>query len=135
MGRPPSDWKGVIPLSPIAHHFAVNVWHLRFVLAILVAFLVAASALLLWVEGNAILPGSPLLSRVKELFFITCSALLPVNLSFFKPTTDVGKLITLVEALCGYLLLGLVLWLVQSSMEGHPLKAARYGIIPSNRDP
>lgn len=134
MGKSSSEWERVIPLIPIARHFIVNAWYLRFVLVILMSFLAAASAALFWLEGDAIAPGSPISYRLKELCFITSSALLPVTVSSFKPSTDLGKVLTLVEGLCGYLLLGLLLWLVQASMEGHPLKIAKYGIFPSSRD-
>lgn len=134
MNASSSQWAGVLPLAPIIRHFFLNVWHLRFVLLALIALLVAASFLLLVVEGESILPGAEAASRLKELFFISAAALFPVNVSSFKPATDAGRLLTLVLSSCGYFLLGLVVWLVQTSMTGLRLKVARYCFFPTDTD-
>ncbi len=128
------DWAGVLPVGPMLRHFCLNFWHLRSVLLVLLAFLGAANSLLLRCEGPNLAQAAGSRSQLTELFFVTLTALLPVRVSTFEPATTVGRLVLGAEGFCGFVLLGIVLWVVQESMAGQRLKASRYLIFPTKTD-
>jgi hypothetical protein len=125
----------ILPLRPILADIATNLWHLRLFLLVILLFLLLCGAAFFWSEGAYLLPAANTAGRLKEVLFVTFSALMPVKTSNYAPQTDLGKFIIMSEALCGFVLLGLTLWVIQVSMANHRLRKSKYWILPTKADP
>jgi hypothetical protein len=132
--RKDSPLHEILPFRPILTDFAKNLWHLRLFLLAILLFLLLGSAAFFWFEGAYLLPKASTAARCKEVLYVTFSALIPVKVSEYSPKTDLGKCIILSEGLCGFILLGLILWVIQSSMANQRLRKSKYWIFPTSSD-
>ena len=122
---------GILPLKPIIHDLLKNIWHLRTVLGALELFLVASGIALYVIEelvfGN---------SAHGALFWIEISFddVIPPTLAKEISTSIFSMWVRKLNGLAGYLLLGLIVWVVQRSISGHNLKASRFVFFATNQD-
>ena len=59
-------------------------------------------------------------------FSITIGSIVGANISDYMPATAIGKLVTTINSIYGYFLLGLIIWIVQASLSNHKPKSARF---------
>ncbi len=126
--------KAILPFRPIVRHFFTNLWHLRLFLLAIFLLICISSAVFYASERDYILPNKSLSARLKEMFFITMSDVIPVKVAEYSAKTDLGKCMTIINSFCGFLLLGLLIWVIKQSMSGQRLKKSKLLVIPTKED-
>ena len=124
----------ILPFRAIIVDFLNNLWHLRLFLIIIFVIVCTSSAIFYTSENNYILPNEPIKEKLKEMLFIIVSDVAPGKISNYSAKTDLGKCVTVINSFCGFVLLGLLIWVIQQSMSGHNIKKSKFLIIPTKED-
>lgn len=116
----------ILPLGRGIKHFFLNTWHLRSFFLIIFLVLISTSFLFYQTEFSYFSKNKNLFESIRELFFISINYVLPANISSYIPCTDFGKCLAVINCFCGFLLLGLFLWIVQTSFKDQTLRKSKY---------
>ena len=127
-------FKGILPFRPVLYELVLNLWHIRLFLVLVFLMLLVSAGGLFLTERDDLRQFVGAGSAAKEALFVTASAVLPVQVSSYHVASGLAKCLLLLDGLCGFVLLGLILWVVQESMSGQQLKRARYLIFPTSAD-
>jgi len=111
----------IIPLKNVLKDFAINLWHLRVILGLLIVFIVINYFAFSIAESNN-------LKETDSVFLIILDNILHSNLSNYIPISQLGILISILNSLYGYFILGLIIWIVQASINDQKVKKAKYFI-------
>ena len=126
--------KGILPFGPIVRDFISNIWHLRSIfLIILLIICISGIEFHIAENRNAFRENSSQL-EIRETISIAVGTVLRTRLSEYVAKTSLGKSMIVLISICGFLLLGIFLWIIQSSISGQPLKKSRWLFFPTKTD-
>ena len=124
----------ILPFWPVVKDFFFNIWHLRLFLIVIISTLILSTSILVATEGNTLVPDGPLDAKICRAIRVTLNEVLPGSAEAYSPITAVGRCVRILNSLMGFILLGLLLWVIQESLGDHKLKRARYLFFPTHRD-
>jgi hypothetical protein len=124
----------ILPFWPVIKDFIINIWHLRLFLLLIFATLILSTGILVATEGKFLVPEGMIGNQICSAILFTLNDVLPGSVVAYSPTTLAGKVVRIFNSLIGFVLLGLLLWVIQKSLSDHRLKKAKYLFIPTKKD-
>lgn len=117
--------KQILPLGKILKDLWKNFWHLRTIFLLIIILLLLNSFVFYLVEAKHIESKETQIQKASDIIFITLNNTLPINITNYIPKTRLGKVILILDSLCGFMLLGLVIWIIQVSIKDQIIKESK----------
>lgn len=124
----------ILPFWPILYDFIKNVWYLRFFIVVILVILLASSGILAVAEGTNIDPNGTVSCLWCRSIAITLNDVFFGFETGYSPVTFIGKAADILNTFIGYILLGILIWVVEQSLSEHQLKKSKYLFFPTSED-
>ena len=122
----------IFPVRPILRDFIRNAAYMRGVLFALFLLLVANGMLLYVVEDLQARPGQP--RGLLYWIAVSLDDFAPPGTMNAMTQTALGSFLRKISALAGFIVLGLVIWMVEHAATGHTPKKPRFFFFASKED-
>jgi len=109
------SWKQIIPFKSAFKDLLVNFWHLRAFFLLIIGFILINGIGFHFFEKEHY-------NCTDYSIDIIIDNILPTNFSTYIAQTSIGKIILVINSLLGYILLGFILWIIQTSFSDQKLK-------------
>jgi hypothetical protein len=124
----------ILPFWPVLRDFVRNIWYLRLFIIVILITMLASSGILALAEGKNIDPNGTAACLWSRSFTITLNDVFFGLATRYSPVTFFGKAASILNSFIGYILLGVLIWVVEQSLSDHQLKKSRYLIFPTRKD-
>ena len=120
----------ILPFGPVVGHFIRNLWYLRFFLLLFTAALLASSGVLYLAEGPHLAAHAGDSALWLRALGVTLEGVFLGGSPGYVPLSATGRAASIFNSLLGYVLLGILIWVVEQSLSGHKLTKSRYLLFP-----
>jgi hypothetical protein len=124
----------ILPFWPVIRDFIRNIWYLRLFIIVIFFIILASSGILVLAEAKNINVNGTAACLWSRSFAITLNDVFFGLAPRYSPITFFGKAVEILNSLIGYILFGVLIWVVEQSLSDHQLKKSKYLFLPTKED-